>query len=373
MPEVLVLCEYGSLNGGERSLLTVLQHGLAEHARIQVACPRQGPLAEALLRSGIAPRPLDLHTPAGSRLPLAECRLRLQRLLDAVQPDLVHANSLAITRLVGPVIAERSLPGLGHLRDILRINRRVADDLNQHDRLIAVSQATRQWYVQLGVDPQRLHVVHNGVDLNHFCPRPATGYLHRLANLPPETMLIGAIGQIGMRKGWDVLLAAALEVVRRQPAVCFLIVGQRYSQKAEALEYERRLLTQASHPDLQGRVRFLGLRDDIAELMHELTLLVHPARQEPLGRVLLEAAASGVPIVATRVGGTPEILTHNRSALLVPPDDPLPLADAMLRALADPPFRQRLGQVARQQAQTRFTARNAAMALADQYRMILNG
>ncbi|TVS19984.1 MAG: glycosyltransferase family 1 protein [Planctomycetaceae bacterium] len=371
MAKVLVLCEYASLNGGERSLLTVLQHGLADHARIQVACPRHGPLAETLVRSGIAHRPLDLQAPHGARLPLADCRSRLRRLIDAVQPDLVHANSLAMSRLVGPVIAERSLPGLGHLRDILRINRRVVDDLNRHARLIAVSQATEQWYVDLGVDPQRLHVVHNGVDLKRFCPRPATGYLHRLWNLPPATMLIGTIGQIGMRKGLDVLLDAAAEVVQREPAVCFVIVGQRYSQKAEALEYETRLHERASHPDLQGRVRFLGLRDDIAELMNELTLLVHPARQEPLGRVLLEAAASGVPIVATCVGGTPEILAHDRSARLVPPDDGQALADAMLGLLADPASRQRLAQSARQQAATRFDANTAARALADQYQMVL--
>ncbi len=372
MPKVLVLCEYASLNGGERSLLTVLQQGLADRFRIQLACPSQGPLAETLVRSGIAHTPLDLHNPQGVRLPLADCRLRLRCLLDAVQPDLVHANSLAMSRLVGPVIAQRSLPGLGHLRDILRINRSVVDDLNRHTRLIAVSRATRQWYIDLGVDPQRLHVVFNGVDLNRFCPGPATGYLHRLANLPPGTMLIGAIGQIGMRKGWDVLLDAALEVVRRAPDVCFLIVGQRYSQKAEALEYERQLHARASQPELRNRVRFLGLREDIAALMHELTLLVHPARQEPLGRVLLEAAASGVPIIATNVGGTPEILTHPRSALLVPPDDKRTLAEAMLRLLAAPPLRQQLGQRARQQAETRFDARTAAMALADQYQMILD-
>jgi glycosyltransferase involved in cell wall biosynthesis len=370
MAKVLVLCEYASLNGGERSLLTVLQHGLADHARIQVACPRHGPLAETLVRSGIAHRPLDLQAPHGARLPLAECRSRLRCLIDAVQPDLVHANSLAMSRLVGPVIAERSLPGLGHLRDILRINRRVVDDLNHHVRLIAVSQATRQWYVDMGVDPQRLHVVYNGVDLKRFFPRPATGYFHRLWDLPPATMLIGTVGQIGMRKGLDLLLEAAVEVVQRMPTVCFLIVGQRYSQKAEALEYETQMHDLALHPDLRGRVRFLGLCDDIAELMNELTLLVHPARQEPLGRVLLEAAASGVPIVATCVGGTPEILAHDRSARLVPPDDKPALTHAMLGLLADPAARQRLAQSARQQAETRFDANTAARALTDQYQRV---
>jgi glycosyltransferase involved in cell wall biosynthesis len=371
MPDVLVLCEYASLNGGERSLLTMLEHGLCDRSRVVVACPSVGPLAQSLRAMGIRHEPLALHTPQGNRLELAECRRRLGTLLDAIRPELVHANSLATSRLSGPLTAERQLPSLGHLRDILRISPRIVADLNGHRRLIAVSEATRQWYEDQGVQSTRMHVVHNGVDLHRFRPRPATGYLHRELMLPPGTMLIGTIGQIGMRKGLDTLLGAARRVVQRLSNVCFVIVGQRYSQKQEAVEYEANLRAVASRSPFAGRVCFLGLRQDIPELLNELTLLVHPARQEPLGRVLLEAAAAGVPVIATAVGGTPEIFADDHSAVLVPPDDEITLAAAINRLLSDPEARQQLAQGARRRAEAHFSAETAARNLAVHYRSCL--
>jgi glycosyltransferase involved in cell wall biosynthesis len=371
MPDVLVLCEYASLNGGERSLLTMLEHGLCDRSRVVVACPSEGSLAQSLHVLGIRHEPLALHTPQGNRLELAECRRRLGRLLDAIRPELVHANSLATSRLSGPLTAERQLPSLGHLRDILRINPRIVADLNCHRRLIAVSEATRQWYEDLGVQSPRMHVVHNGVDSHRFRPRPATGYLHRDLKLPPGTMLIGTIGQVGMRKGLDTLLRAARRVIQRLSNVCFVIVGQRYSQKQEAVEYEANLHVMASQPPLTGRVCFLGLRQDISELLNELTLLVHPARQEPLGRVLLEAAAASVPVIATAVGGTPEIFADGNSAVLVPSNDETALAAAMDRLLSDPAARRQLAQAARRRAETHFSAETAARNLAVHYRSCL--
>ena len=112
-----------------------------------------------------------------------------------------------------------------------------------------------------------------------------------------------------------------------------MIVGQRYSQKQEALEYERQVHAAADSGPLRGRVHFLGVRNDVDRLLNEFTLLAHPARQEPLGRVLLEAAAAGVPVVATDVGGTREIFpAETASACLVPPDDPAALAAAIVAA-----------------------------------------
>jgi len=371
MPKVLVLCEYASLNGGERSLLTVLEHGIAEWVEIQVAAPAKGPLAESLAALGIAHLPLDLHDARGRRLALNECRCRVRDMMRATRPDVVHANSLSMSRLSGSVSAETGVPSLGHLRDIMRLNRRMVGDLNQHTRLLAVSEATRRWYTDQGLNAQRLDVLHNGVDLERFRSRPATGYLHRGLRLPPEAMLIGAIGQIGMRKGLDLLLAAAQVVFQQTPGGHLVIIGQRYSQKQEAVDYEARLRAAALTPPLAGRVHFLGVRDDIPGLLNELTLLVHAARQEPLGRVLLEAAASGVPTIATDVGGTREIFPDATQALLVPPDDVARLAAAMQGLLDNPGTRQQLAHAARRRAEAAFSAERAAGALLDHYRRLI--
>lgn len=373
MPRVLLLCEYGSLNGGERSLLAVLDGVRAAGYELHVAAPAVGPLASALGEQHILVVPLDLHDARGRRHDLSLCRQQLLAAINAVRPDLVHANSLSMSRLSGPVAATLNLPSIGHLRDIAHVTAAVVRDLNRHTRLLAVSCATRDWYVAAGVSEAKTCVLYNGVDLTRFRPRPPSGYLQRELGLPPDACLVGAIGQIGMRKGLHVLLRAASRVVRACGPAHFVIVGRRYSQKPEALDYERQLQAAAvAAVSLQGHVHFLGVREDVDRLLNELTVLVHAARQEPLGRVLLEAAAAGTPAVATDVGGTREIFPPGTgSALLVPPDDVESLAAAILQLLRDADLRAAIGRAARQRAEQAFDARQAAAALTAHYRELI--
>ena len=126
----------------------------------------------------------------------------------------------------------------------------------------------------------------------------------------------------------------------------FVVVGQRFSEKDEAIQFQRALERTASSPQLSGRFHFLGARTDVDRLLNELTLLVHAARQEPLGRVLLEAAAAGTAVVATRVGGTAEIFPGEPSAAwLVPPRDADSLAHAVGRLLPRQLMRDRVSLV----------------------------
>jgi len=114
---------------------------------------------------------------------------------------------------------------------------------------------------------------------------------------------------------------------------------------------------------VEDRVFTLGFREDVPALLNEVDLLVHAAHQEPLGRVLLEAAACGQAIVATDVGGTGEILTDRMSAMLVPPDDLDALVGAIQHCLGDRDCRIRLGQNARAQVLERFSLPQAAASV----------
>ena len=229
------------------------------------------------------------------------------------------------------------------------------------------------FHVAQGLDGDKCVVTYNGVDLDQFAPRPATGYLHRELNLPNAARLVATIGQLGLRKATDVALAAALEIASDVPDVHWLIVGERTSDKQESLDFERRLHSIAAEAPLAGRVHFLGRRNDVHLLLNECVLLVHAARQEPLGRVLLEAAASGVPVVATDVGGTREIFpTPGDGAVLVSPDNRQALANAVLRLLQNEPHRQSLALGARQRAADAFDVRRASERLIEQYRHVLN-
>ena len=372
MPRVLIVCEYASLNGGERSLLSVIDGVRSADFDLRVAAPPIGLLAEALADRDVPLVPLVLHDESGTRLSLEECRRRASAAIAEARADLVHANSLSISRLIGPVAVERRLPSIGHLRDIIKVNAAVIADLNRHSRLLAVSQATRQCFVSAGLDAARTHVLFNGVDLHRFRPRPLTGYLHRELGLPPHVRLVGSIGQIGMRKGLDALAEAARHVAAADPEVHFVVVGKRYSQKQEAVDYELNLHRTAATNPLRGRFHFLGLRRDVPRLLNELTILAHAARQEPLGRVLLEAAASGIPIVATDVGGTREIFPEgSATAELIPVDDPQTLGAAIIRLLKDGQRREHIGKLARHRAEVAFDVGLAASKLVTHYRQVL--
>lgn len=366
---VVLVLEYPTLNGGERSLLAALPTALAKGCEVAAVAPAAGPLAAALAGLGLRVRPFDFADGAGVRRPLETLRRELAEVFRAAAPSLVHANSLSAARLAGPVCRELRIPSIGHLRDIVRLSAAAVADLNCHTRLLAVSQATAQYHVAQGLDARRLQVAYNGVDLQTFCPREPTGWLHRELRLPPTALLVGNVGQLVMRKGQDVLAAAARDVATALPLAHFVFVGARYSRKDEALQYERDVRAAFECPPLMGRGHFLGTRDDVAELLPEWTALVHAARQEPLGRVLLEAAAAGVPIVATDTGGTREILGDDGDgARLVPTGDAAALAAALVQSLTDPHTARRRAARARERIKRQFDVRTAAEELWRHYR-----
>ena len=172
-----------------------------------------------------------------------------------------------------------------------------------------------------------------------------------------------------MRKGWDVLLDAARDVLAHVDVAAFVLVGACYSDKAETRRIEQQLV-EATRV-FPRRVIWLGERNDVAKIMPELTMLAHAARQEPLGRVLLEAAASGLAIVTTDTGGTREIFPPEANAAqLVAPNDPVALAETIVALLAGDDERRRLGEAARRRAVEAFDARTTAAELLRHYREV---
>ncbi len=370
MPDnrVLWLFEFPSLLGGERSLLAMLPGLRKANWQPEAIAPATGPLAEELCRLNVPLHPLTWRDE--ERQQRRDRRILLEDLsaLLAKHPShLVHANSLAVSRMVGPLTKELRRSSLGHIRDIVRLSQQAVHDLNCLDRTLAVSAATRDFHVAQGLEPERCHVLYNGVDLSKFTPRPPSGWLHRELSLPAETRLVGTIGQLVLRKGHDTLVAAARQLAAKHPNAHFVFVGDCPSQKAESLAHARALRAAFESGEIAGCGHFLGVRGDIHLLLPELSMLVHPARQEPLGRVLLEAAAAGCAIVATDVGGTREIFSKPGAAILIPPDDPVALAQAIGSLLTDEPARIKLSIVARQLAEEKFGLESASAGLIRHY------
>jgi glycosyltransferase involved in cell wall biosynthesis len=370
MHKTLLLCEFSTLNGGEQSMLSTLAGVKAAGFQPIVACPAEGSLGETLKERGIETVPFSCFDENGSRKPLANLREGLAKLIKSIAPDLFHANSLSMGRLSGPVAMELGISSMSHLRDIIRLGPQAIKDLNCHRRLLAVSAATRRYHVAQGLDAEKTFVLFNGVDLERFRPRASSGFLHDELQLPREARLIAAIGQLGLRKGQEVFVQAAEMIAQQWPNSHFLLLGERCSSKNESQEFEAGLYAAANGP-LTNRLHFLGFRPQMELLLSELTILVHPARQEPLGRVLLEAGAVGVPIIATNVGGTAEIFPpESEAAVLIPPNDPEAIATTMEQLLQDDENRSSLGKAARQRIEKAFNIHSAVENLLEHYRAL---
>lgn len=355
---IAVLFEFPTLHGGERSLLAVIDELRRQGSGVEFTAiaPAAGPLAEALSDRKLPHIPWSVRDERRERRPAVEIDESLAGIIHRLQPDLVHANSLSMGRMLGRITPRLVCPATAHLRDILRLSAAAIGELNRLDRRIAVSSAAWQHHVAQGMDAARTVVIHNGVDLDEFVPRPATGSLHRELGLPRDKRLIAAIGQIGLRKGWDVLAAAAPP----GESVHLLLIGVRWSEKEESRRYEAELRDRFVVGGWSNRVHWLGARTDVSRILNEIDLLAHPAKQEPLGRVLLEAMASGVPVVATDVGGTREIIDDGISGRLVPPGDAVSLAVAVQELLNNEPLSRQFRHAARQTATDRFDLASAA-------------
>ncbi len=364
--KVLVFAEYGWLNGGENSLLSVAQC-LRDEFEFVVACPKPSELSESAETLGIRSIQWKLHTTNGRRKSQPEIRTEIQHLIDQVLPDVIHANSLSTSRLVGPV-THGQRPCLGYMRDIIKISHQAVADINQCDQLIVVSQATKDFHVAQGISADKCRVVHNGVDLNEFRPVHSNGWLHRELGLKADTRIILCVGQIGLRKGTDTVLQAYQILRQLRTDLALLLIGIRNSQKEESVQFEKRCRAICGEPD---QAFWLGRRSDVAAIMQESNLLLHGARQEPLGRVLLESLAAGLPLVATNVGGTSEIIPLEwHDQLTCPPDNPQSMADKAMGLLGNQDLAERVAEAIRRESQNRFDVAQCAQTIAKNYKRL---
>jgi glycosyltransferase involved in cell wall biosynthesis len=368
---VLLAFEFPTLNGGERSILAVLRQLVGTEFEFVALAPAQGPLGEALQSVGVPTLPFDVRDAFGVRRPVERLLEEFALAIRRVRPDLVHGNSLSMARLTGSIAKQSPAVCTAHLRDIIGLSAAAVEQVNSNRALVAVSKAVRDFHAGQGVDANRMLVIHNGIELDDG-PRFRDGRLQAELGLPPESFLVASIGQICLRKGQDIFTQAAVLAATHMPTAHFLLIGERYSTKPESIAYDESINGQFAAAGLGDRFLRLGFRQDVPQLLAEIDLLVHSARQEPFGRVLLEAAAAGCPIIATDVGGTGEMLVHGQSALFVPPDDPQTLAAAMILAFADVSLRERVAAAARARVAKHFSISGAARRLADFWRGLLN-
>jgi glycosyltransferase involved in cell wall biosynthesis len=287
---------------------------------------------------------------------------RLVALIRTFRPDIVHTHT-AKAGLLGRLAARWcGVPVLvhtyhGHVlhgyfgptgtRLFLAIERWLAHRTN---RLLAVSERVRQELLALGVGrPDRFDVLPLGLNLDGFLGAEAwRGELRRELGFTEREILVGIVARLVPIKAHEIFLRAAAALARRVPASRFIVVGDG-ERRADLEALARRL-------ELGDRVRFVGWRGDLQRVYGDLDVVVLTSRNEGSPVSLIEAMAAARPVVATRVGGVPDLVEDGRHGLLVAADDVEALARAIEDVVTSPDAGRSMGQAGRTRVYPAFTA-----------------
>lgn len=364
------------LLGARRSLMALAERLDPERWRPVVCAQSPGQLGEELARRGIEMHTVRLGWWRKAKYfiwrPFAIARLAaLARQVDA---DLIHCNEIypnpyavRAARGLGEG-GRRAIPVVTHVRLGLKPGMLRKYDLGRADRIVVASRSLLENFSEWPGRDQRVSVVYNGVDLDEF-QRSRTPEAARLQiGLPKDICLIGAIGQVGPRKGGDVLLSAFERVAREYPQAHLMFLGDPHrGQESFADELRRRV----AGSGLTERVHFFPFSDKVLPYYEATDINVLVSRDEGFGRTIIEAGALGIPSIGARVGGIQEIIVDGRTGRLVEVEDPQGLAEALRELLADAKRRRELGEDAFRRAVQYFSIKAHADGMMDLFDDVL--
>jgi glycosyltransferase involved in cell wall biosynthesis len=293
---------------------------------------------------------------------------RLARLVKQLRPDIVHAHdphgvamaalglSMSTLRSTPPLIASRRVDF--HLRNSALSRWKY----RQVDCFACASEAIRTMLIGDGIPPARTVTVHEGIDLERVKAAPPAE-LHKELWLPHDAPLIGNVAALVPHKGQKHLIEAAARLLLDEPDARVVIAGEG--------ELRDSLTQQIRHHHLEKHVILAGFRPDILSLHKAFDVFVMSSVTEGLGTSLLDAMACGRPVVATNVGGIPEVVVDGETGLLVPPRDPAAMAAALARLLADRALRERMGAAGLARVRNTFTAEHMVLNTLEVYRRVV--
>jgi sugar transferase (PEP-CTERM/EpsH1 system associated) len=287
---------------------------------------------------------------------------RLWRALRRLQPDIVHTRNLSgLEYLIPAALAGAPARVHGeHGRDMYDLYgaSRKYNLLRRFMKLfvhqyVTVSVDLADWLVQaIGVSAERVTQVYNGVDIQRFHPRTGPGVSLGPEGFAPQgAVVIGTVGRMQAVKDQLTLVRAFLHLLqtnsKARAYLRLVMVGDG------PLREESQTLLRAARAE--NLAWLPGERADIPEIMQAMDLFVLPSLAEGVSNTILEAMASGLPVVATRVGGNPELVVGGETGMLVPPANPVAMAEAMNGYLADPEKRVHHGRAGRRRVEERFS------------------
>jgi glycosyltransferase involved in cell wall biosynthesis len=346
---------------------------------IGVSAP--GAFVRQLESWGIRHEPLRHATRSAAVSEDAKAVVELWRLFRRLEPDIVHTHNPK-PGLYGRVAARAAgVPGVVNTVHGLyaspedRWRRRAAVyTLERAASLCSGAELVQNSedldvLARLGVPREKLVLLGNGVDLQRFRPETdeeARRQARADLGADADDVVVGMVGRLVWEKGFRDLFAAAQRLRDTHPRVLFVVVGGSDAGKADAIPAED--LASAGR---RGRIVFVRHRDDMERVYAGLDIFVLPSYREGFPRSAMEAAASGLPVIATDIRGCRQVVSHGESGLLVPPHDPARLAKGIEELVADPDLRRRMGVAGRFKAEAEFDDRAVVATTLAAYERVL--
>jgi len=347
------------IGGTERQVLNLVQGLDTSRFAVEVAClKRWGALLPEMEATGVPIteyKTTSLYNHVAAWNQMKFIRHLRKRSIQIVHTYGFYSNVFAIppARLAGAAAVVASIRDTGEhqtpmQRRIEKLFCRMADCV------VTNAEAVRKRLTNEGYDAEKIVVIHNGIELTRYAKKPAELGLHRELGVPSGTPLVAVFARLNELKGIEYFLRAVAGLIDRFRNVRFLIVGDGAS-RPELEKYSERL-------GLNKHVVFLGFRLDVPTLLSEISVSVLPTLSEGLSNSLLEAMAAGVPVVATSVGGNPEVVQGGITGLLVPPRDAEALGQAIGRLLEQPSLGTKFGLAGRERVIKQFALERMTQA-----------
>ena len=362
--KILQIVSSSRISGAEKHVMVLSNRLLRRGHQVLTVCPPGGWLPEQLSSASVPTWELGLRGAEGIR--------SFREMLDYIRKekvDIIHSHLTSATYfgcILGGMTKTPLVSSL-HTRTSDLVYRRLMP--KRGNRIITVSNFLREMLIKQGIPGWLLKTIYNGTEFfpeetgiegfdNLAAPFQSAPFpsinesalpVRAELNLPPEAEMIGLFGHVDEQKGHPLLIQAARSIVERRPNAYFVFIGH-----AEA-RIRKNLWEMAAADGVAQRLRYAGVRNDVPRLMDAMDIVTVPSQIESFGMVIIEAMARGKPVVATRVGGIPELVTHEETGLLVE-RQPSQLADALVSLLQDPQKRESMGRKGRERARTCFSA-----------------
>ncbi len=357
--KILYVILDGKISGGNNVCAALIQPALNAGHEVELLTPSLGPLTDSITKKGIKIHLLNL-----ARSFEFHKSILLASFLKKRQIDLVHTHThlsgeilcrIACFLAKVPIICHQHQPAdVYNSNFFIRAYQKWLDRITSKwvNRFIAVSGNRKKAMIDLrGYQPHQIRLVYNGIDVNRFSSADRRESIRKTWNLEPEQTAIGLIARLEISKGQDTLIEAAPLVLRRYPETRFFMIGGDHIPHQPNLKRYQKTI---QHFGMSDKCFLLGFEREIQDLMSALDMIVLPSWWEGHPLVVLEAMAAQKPVIASRVGGTPEIVEHETNGLLIPPRDPEALAEAICRLIENPALARQMASRAYVKAAEQF-------------------